>query len=279
MQTMAAAAAILVRMDLWLFHLINGWSGYWILDWSATFADRNTLGKGAVMMAAYWWMWFASGSREAAREKIIFALIGALVSLTASRVLAWVIPLRVRPLYRTDIGYLTPHLPSFVEPIDFEGWSSFPSDHAALFFALAIGLWRCSRAVGSIALVFATFWICLARIYLGIHFPSDMVAGAAIGIGCAFILGWMANRRITTEVLRIEQQYPSWFYAAMFLITYEFASLFDDVRQLMHATMAVLHAVGFHSVGLIGALAVAAAALVILLGALGFVLYRLGTHA
>jgi hypothetical protein len=106
-----------------------------------------------------------------------------------------------------------------------------------------------------------------------------MVAGAAIGIGCAFILGWMANRRITTDVLRIEQQYPSWFYAAMFLITYEFASLFDDVRQLMHATMAVLHAVGFHSVGLIGALAVAAAALVILLGALGFVLYRLGTHA
>jgi undecaprenyl-diphosphatase len=224
-------------------------------------------------------MWFAAGSRESTREKIIFALIGALVSQTVSRVLAWAMPFRVRPLYRTDIGYLSPHLPSFVAPTDFEGWSSFPSDHAALFFALAIGLWRCSRALGSIALVFAAFWICLARIYLGIHFPSDVVIGAAVGIVCAFVLGWMANRRITAEVLRIEQQYPSWFYAAMFLITYEFASLFDDVRQMMHGTMAVLHAIGFHSVGLIGALAVAAGLLVILLGALSLVLHRRGTHA
>jgi undecaprenyl-diphosphatase len=277
MQTIANAEAVLIRVDLWLVHLINGCSGYWVLDWSATFADRNTLAKGGLIIAAYWGMWFVSESRQSTREKIIFALAGALASIVVARALASAFPFRLRPLYRTDIGYLSPHLPSFAHPVEFEGWSSFPSDHAALFFALAIGLWRCSRMVGSIALVFVTLWICLVRVYLGIHFPSDIVAGAAIGIGCAFISGRMANRRITAQVLRIEQQYPSWFYPAMFLITYEFAALFEDVRELMHGTMAALHAIGFQSVGLIGALAVAAGLLAILLGAVGFALYRRGS--
>lgn len=108
-----------------------------------------------------------------------------------------------------------------------------------------------------------------------------MVAGAAIGVACGLIAGRWANQWVTTEVLRIEQQHPSWFYAGMFLVTYEFASQFDDVRRLMHGSLAVLHATGYRSAGLIAALAVVGVGfLTVLLGAVGVLLYRRhGRHA
>jgi undecaprenyl-diphosphatase len=259
---------------LWLFHAINGWSGNWALDWVALFAERNNLMKGAVVMAAYWGLWFVAGSRQSTRGKIVCALAGAVVSLIVARVLASALPFRVRPLYQADIGFLSPHRPDFARAMQLEAWSSFPSDHAALFFALATGLWLCSRTIGSIALAFAAVWVCLVRIYLGIHFPFDVVVGAMIGVSCGVFFGGFSGHRITAEILRIEYQHPAWFYAAMFLITFEFATLFDDVRQLMHGSSAALHAVGFQSVGLIAALAVGVACLVVLLGGFGFVLYR-----
>lgn len=125
MQIVADTAAILARIDVGLFHLFNGWGRGWLLDWLATFADRDTLIKGAVIMGAYWWMWFVPGSRQSTREKVIFALFGAVISLIVSRALAAEMPFRVRPLYRTDIGYVGPSLPSFIQPASLEDWSSF----------------------------------------------------------------------------------------------------------------------------------------------------------
>ena len=274
----AHAEVILTRLDLWLFHTINGCSGNWALDWVASFAERNNLFKGAVMMAAYFGLWFIAESRQSTRRKIIAALFGAIMSLLVARILASALPFRVRPLYQTDIGFLSPHLPAFAHPLELENWSSFPSDHAALFFALAVGLWRCSRVIGTVALAFAAIWVCLVRIYLGIHFPFDVIAGAMIGITCGVVFGRFSNSRFTTEILHIEHRYPAWFYAATFLMTFEFASMFDDARQLMHGSSAALHAIGFRSIGLIAAFGVAVALLLVLLAGFGFVLMRRRTR-
>lgn len=65
--------------------------------------------------------------------------------------------------------------------------SSFPSGHSATAASGAISL---SAAYPALAPVFAA--ICLAtmfsRIYLGVHYPSDVLAGAAIGVVCAVLL-------------------------------------------------------------------------------------------
>ena len=68
-------------------------------------------------------------------------------------------------------------------PIDF----SFPSGHAMTSFAPAILLIFMNRKIGVIALVLASV-ITFSRLYLYVHYPSDVIAGAAIGSGLSLVL-------------------------------------------------------------------------------------------
>ena len=65
--------------------------------------------------------------------------------------------------------------------------SSFPSTHAANSFALAMLLFlhKKRRAFAIIAIVIASR-VSLSRIFAGVHWASDVVIGAAIGIGVAY---------------------------------------------------------------------------------------------
>ena len=63
---------------------------------------------------------------------------------------------------------------------------SFPSGHTAAAFSLATSL---SITIQSYVIAPSAVWACgvgFARINQGVHYPSDVVAGAAIGVGCAF---------------------------------------------------------------------------------------------
>jgi len=259
------------QTDLWVFHLINGWAGNRALDWAAIFASRTYLFNGVIIMAAYWCIWFLPGPHQHRREKVVLALIGAIITLIVARILASILPYRVRPLYALDVGYLSPNLPSGQNISGYEDWSSFPSDQAALFFALAAGLWRCSRPFGVLAILVATIGVCAVRIYLGIHYPSDVIAGAAIGVLCVYATARIGSNRLTSTILAFERNYPPAFYAAMFLVTFEIGSLFDDVRQFMHGVLVVLRASGMHSLNLMGVLAMGAGTLAAISLAVGFI--------
>lgn len=63
---------------------------------------------------------------------------------------------------------------------------SFPSDHATLAFAIAVSLILSGeKKWGTVALVAAAF-VALGRVYVGVHFPLDIFAGALLGTGSAF---------------------------------------------------------------------------------------------
>jgi undecaprenyl-diphosphatase len=63
----------------------------------------------------------------------------------------------------------------------------FPSDHATGAFAVAMAIWLRSRRWGTVALIAAAV-LSVGRVAIGVHFPSDVIAGAALGCGAALLL-------------------------------------------------------------------------------------------
>jgi undecaprenyl-diphosphatase len=69
----------------------------------------------------------------------------------------------------------------------------FPSDHATGAFAIAFALVLRDRAVGIVALVLALL-LSFGRVALGAHYPSDVFAGAVLGLAAALVL-WIPALR------------------------------------------------------------------------------------
>jgi len=104
----------------------------------------------------------------------------ALVSLAGS-------VLVVNVVLKHLVGRPRPYevLPEIVRLIPPPSGSSFPSGHAASAFAAAVIMYLyLPKKFGIPALLLATA-IALSRLYLGVHYPSDVLAGAVIGSAIA----------------------------------------------------------------------------------------------
>lgn len=71
----------------------------------------------------------------------------------------------------------------------------FPSDHTSGAFAIAVALLLRARIPGIVALVLATA-IGIGRVMIGVHYPSDVLAGAVLGTLCALVFWhpWIRRR-------------------------------------------------------------------------------------
>lgn len=129
------------------------------------------------------------------------------------------------------------NLPFRQEATALDGWSSFPSDHAVLYFFLAAALFLISRRIGFFLFLHALLGISMARIYSGLHYPSDIAAGALIGIVLALVLVRPVARHLVPvlQLLRWEAAHPQTFYPLMFFISFQMASMFNSLRQLLSA--------------------------------------------
>jgi len=78
--------------------------------------------------------------------------------------------------------------------------ASFPSDHATGAFALAFGIWLYDRTIGTVLLVIAAL-LAFSRVYVGMHYPGDVLGGAVLGIGVAALLYLLSPVRRLLEAL------------------------------------------------------------------------------
>ena len=67
--------------------------------------------------------------------------------------------------------------------------ASFPSDHATAGFAIAVSIVLRSRRIGCLALAMALI-MSVGRVAVGVHYPSDVLAGALLGSAAALLL-WL----------------------------------------------------------------------------------------
>jgi membrane-associated phospholipid phosphatase len=64
---------------------------------------------------------------------------------------------------------------------------SFPSDHASAAFAIAFAVFLFDRLVGSVFLAAAVL-IGVGRVFIGAHYPADVLAGALVGFAVALVV-------------------------------------------------------------------------------------------
>ncbi len=99
-------------------------------------------------------------------------------------------PLVARPRPWTHRPGLEEELKLLVKlPTDY----SFPSGHTAASFASASAIFFRTRKWGVPALILAAL-IGLSRLYLYVHFPTDVLCGALLGILCGFAAVWMVRQ-------------------------------------------------------------------------------------
>jgi undecaprenyl-diphosphatase len=167
-----------------LFTLINGLAGQWTwLDALARFLLNDYFvptGLALVLLA----LWFEPDKNLSGLPSIYPSPKRAVLVATLSAALANLLLKQINLLYFRPRPF-TDHRVHllFYPPTD----SSFPSNAAALGFAIAAGVWFYQRTWGWGFLAVAALFG-LSRVFGGVHYPLDVIAGAVLGWASAWLV-------------------------------------------------------------------------------------------
>ncbi len=172
-------------MDFQLFQFINGLAGH------AVWLDRSfvliAVYAPLAYVAALAWLWgFPREGLQGKKDRLAVgrALAAAACALGLGQIIIRVYP-RPRPFAGHTVRLL---IAPTADP-------SFPSDHALAAFAIAAALVSTRRRLGVGLFVLAAL-LAFARVFVGMHYPLDVVAGAALGSAAGALSrkgdAWMA---------------------------------------------------------------------------------------
>jgi undecaprenyl-diphosphatase len=94
-----------------------------------------------------------------------------------------------------------PFLALSLEPLFEKASSSFPSGHAAFFFALSVAILFFHKKLGLWFLATSVL-MGFARVYAGVHYPLDIAGGAAIGMASALFAVYVLQPKKFGERIR-----------------------------------------------------------------------------
>lgn len=210
-----------------------------LFDEAVLTLSASHLAKGAMLVAIMLFAWISVPLDSEGREKsepvrnrttILAALVASVFGEIFARLLSNYSAFRLRPFLETPLDMQVPDRLQLLAP-EMMMNSSFPSDHAILFFAISTGIFMISRGFGILAFSYCSIFIALPRVYLGLHYMSDIVIGAIIGIGFAIVgVRLMRNSRILKRTVGWSNSNPAIFYPIFCLFLFQVATMLEDVR-------------------------------------------------
>jgi len=162
-----------MSLDFYFFQLINSWAGQysWLDNLGVFFA------KYFGYLLIFFLLLFLIKNFKKYWPMVVksfgAAILARLVIVNIIRFFYY----RPRPFIANQVNLLLSDEPT----------GSFPSGHAAFYFAISTIVFLFNKKAGTFFLI-ASFLISIARVFSGIHWPSDILTGALIGIFSAWLI-------------------------------------------------------------------------------------------
>jgi len=164
----------LIAIDHYLFQSINSFAFRWLwLDTIGIFFAKSLV----YLMVVILFFFLLKSTKN--WKMVSIALASALTARFVITGLIRLVRPRSRPFANSDVNLL----------ISKVNEQSFPSGHASFAFGLATVVYLYNKKWGVVFFTLAIL-ISIARVFAGVHWPSDILAGAIIGI----FSGWLINK-------------------------------------------------------------------------------------
>ncbi|MBI2409540.1 phosphatase PAP2 family protein [Candidatus Kaiserbacteria bacterium] len=176
-----------MALDVQLFYLFNGLAG------RSALLDQIIVFFGSylpyLVIAVFFIQLLISGYSYREKSRML------LVAFASAAIARWGMVDLIRNWYHRPRPFSALPVRQLLENSE---WS-FPSGHAAFFFALATAVFFYDRRWGT-GLFTAAIFISFARVAAGVHYPSDILGGAVLGILAAWAVRLIALRILSKEV-------------------------------------------------------------------------------
>ncbi len=184
--------SVLSSWDITLFRLINGQGHNYFLDWFMPFMTDLKNFRYVLPVLVVWVL-----VREKKAGIVFLVFIGLTLAITDQFSSHWLKDWvgRVRPCHvLEEVRLLTDCNTSY----------SFPSSHAVNIFAAAFFLSQPLKKLSPLFFGIAGI-VGYSRIYIGIHYPLDVIGGAAIGLLIAWPMRWLKDQVVARWI-----KSPAW---------------------------------------------------------------------
>lgn len=171
------------KFDIWFIELLARFLGrYPLFDLGIESAIRHNV-LGGLWFAACIFIFWTQGARpggQKVRQRVLTILFGSslavVLTFLSGELASWLPPSRNPAFAHLYPMYLSENSNN----------NSFPSQSTALYAAVAAGMFSLNRVVGSALWVGVALLVSLPRVYVGGHYPSDVLVGLVLGLAGYF---------------------------------------------------------------------------------------------
>ena len=159
-------------MNYEIFQAINQLAGnHLLMDPFMVFVTEKALIIFALVLLS---MWFFGNEKN--KYTVVYATFTGVLGLVINFIIGQIY-FEPRPFVTHSVNMLIPHAVN----------ASFPSDHTTGAFALALGILLWNRKIGIATVLFAAL-TGLSRIYVGHHYPFDVLGSIIVGIVASLLV-------------------------------------------------------------------------------------------